>query len=71
MIVALFGLITLVINSLIIIGIVAYSVYFVASFAFQAPSTFIAILCLVFGMGTIIYFLISTAAVIEKSEKWW
>jgi len=71
MIVALFGLITLILASLFIIGAVGYSVFWVACFAFQAPSTFIALLCLFFGMGTIIYSLIATAAVIEKSEKWW
>jgi len=71
MIVALFGLITLVINSLIIIGIVAYSVYFVAAFAFQLQSTVGAVISLLFGMGIIIYSLISTAAIIEKSDKWW
>ena len=71
MIAAIFGLITLVLVSLFIIGVVGYSVYFVAYFAFHTDSTTAAIICLVFGMGGIIYSLLATVGIIEKTEKWW
>jgi len=66
-----FGIITLGIISVFISGAIFYCLYFVAAYSFgiNEKSGFGGAICMLFGMGTIIYALTATYAIVSNKRR--
>ena len=68
---AAFGIITLVLVSLFILGAIIYCLYFVGAYSFgiNEKSGFGGALCMLFGMGTILYILSATYSIVSNKRR--
>ena len=68
---AVFGVITLALVSLFILGAIFYCIYFVGAYSFgiNEKSGFGGAICMLFGMGTIIYVLAATYSIVSNKRR--
>ena len=67
---AVFGIITLVLVSLFIVGAIVYCLYFVGAYSFgiNEKSGFGGAICMLFGMGMIVYVLTAVYAMVSNKR---